>query len=117
MARPLSPGGSILISRRETTRYTLENAIVIVVTKDGRALRRKIVNISMGGMRLECPQPLPIGSRLQLSHPEAGHFDAEVRWCRGRQMGVALRASDAEREAIVESIRSSIESKTLAEAV
>jgi len=48
-----------LINRRQFTRYTLVKPRPIFFHCDGRMLEANIINLSEGGMRLECQEALP----------------------------------------------------------
>lgn len=47
---------------------------------DGRELEIRIRDISSMGFMMECPEVVPIGSRVELLLPVIGTLQAEVRW-------------------------------------
>jgi hypothetical protein len=53
----------------------------------------RLRNISSGGAMLDCEQEIAVGSAACLDLSDAGRIEAEIRWCRGGQVGIRFNES------------------------
>ena len=60
---------------------------------DGAQSTVRLRNISSGGAMLDCEQDIAVGSPACLDLSDAGRIEAEVRWCRGGQVGIRFSES------------------------
>jgi uncharacterized protein (TIGR02266 family) len=85
--------------RRIDPRY--DRQLNVEIAGDGQAQVGCSVNISLGGMFVECPRGLPIGVELSLrfkvpTQPEFVEVSGDVRWLRtrldgGETVGMGIR--------------------------
>ena len=48
-------------------------------------------NISSGGALVECREPVPVGSEIQLDFAVGGLIEAKVAWVKGDNFGVQFK--------------------------
>ncbi|HEX8167889.1 MAG TPA: PilZ domain-containing protein [Beijerinckiaceae bacterium] len=79
--------------RRESRRRKTLLAGKIVFGADRITMDCSIRDLSMGGARLSFADPVGLPNEFELQLPSRGTvFRAEVRWRRGREVGVKFRA-------------------------
>lgn len=87
--------------QRSSPRYALETSVTLTA-EDGRRIAARLVDLSLGGVRLRCAHPVRQNSRchLEIDSPGVGEaLRAEVRIVRIDQAGIAGRFLPLEPEA------------------
>src|SRR3954466_4919510 len=89
----LSSGEAVMDERRESQRHRTFLAGKVIFGANRFQIDCSVRDLSSGGARLSLADPLAIPSVFELHLPARGAvFRAEVRWRKGRQIGVMFRA-------------------------
>src|SRR5438309_1592252 len=87
-ARELAAKGSAALPEQLPPREPRMRIIrAALLHYEGQVKGARLRNISSGGALVECREELPVGAEIQLDFAAGGMIAAEVRWCKGKQLG------------------------------
>ncbi len=84
--------------RRKSIRHVVEDEPLITATSGGRLYTCRILDVSMGGIRLRFEGRMPDGNVVALDHPAAGTLCGICVWRDTDTMGIELQLPDRELE-------------------
>ena len=74
--------------RRQWLRFTLPRHEELTLETNGRSFRCVIKDVSLGGARLGFLGDPPPPTYFELSHPIAGTFHGDCKWCTDQEIGL-----------------------------
>jgi len=83
---PVSPDG---FQKARESRLRIIRAALLHYAGDVKGARLR--NISSGGALVECREPVPVGSEIQLDFAVGGLIEAKVAWVKGDNFGVQFK--------------------------
>ena len=105
--------------RRVWQRFLLEDPAHITLTVEGRDAYDKValVDVSLGGFRLQFNGDLPRDSDVAICHPTAGTMRGRLAWQRGGDIGIRMLDDDDRRTYLLRLISLILHSEVQVEAV
>ena len=82
------------LNRREWPRYTAEKAFALAANVDGKVVPCTILDVSLGGAKLQFEGSAPAGTAIALSHAEGESVICAEVWRRDNQVGIEFDFSE-----------------------
>lgn len=77
--------------RRSWDRFAVEGGTIVHADVDGQKYECALIDISMGGARLQTADPIPLNSKVSILRNEIGELSGECVWQSSAMVGIRFQ--------------------------